>query len=175
VVVAGMIAVGPRKRRQPCLYRLILGLSLGLGMMALLSCGGVGGGSAPPPPPVTVTVNPGLATLYAAEAGNSWPAEVTQQQFRATVNGSTNQSVIWAVSGGNSNGTVDGTGLYRVPPVVPSPATVTVAASSTLAISPGSTFVTVATPTGLGTTQIMVTASEAGGPTHQNVVTLTVQ
>jgi hypothetical protein len=124
---------------------------------------------------VTVTVNPGLATLFANEAGNSWPAEATQQQFKATVNGSTDQSVTWAVTGGSANGTVDGTGLYTTPAVVPNPGTVTVTATSAAAATPGSTFVTVATPTAAGTSQITVTATAAGGAAHGGVVTLIVQ
>ena len=86
--------------------------------MALIACGGVGGGGTTPPQ-VTVTVNPGLATLFASEAGNSWPTGATQQQFKATVNGSTDQSVTWAVTGGSANGAVDGNGLYTTPAVVP--------------------------------------------------------
>ena len=168
------VGMGRKSRGKPRLYSGIVGMGLGLGFVALLSCGGVAGSSTPPPP-VTVTVNPGLATLFADEAGNTWPAGVTQQQFKATVNGSTDQSVTWAVTGGSSNGTVDGTGRYTAPAVVPSPATVTVTATSALAALPGSTFVTVATPTALGTSQIRVTAVAAGGASHGDVVTLTVQ
>ena len=118
--------------------------------MAEISCGGVAGGGGLPPHLVTVTVNPGSATLFANEAGNSWPAGVTQQQFTATVNGSTDQTVTWAVTGGSANGTVDGTGLYTTPAVVPNPATVTVTATSAAATAPGSAFVNVATPTAVG-------------------------
>jgi hypothetical protein len=175
-MVAGIVGLGRKKRGEPRLYRAITGISLGIGLMALLSCGGVGGSSTPPPPEVTVTVNPGLATLFADEAGNTWLAGVTQQQFKATVNGSTDQNVTWAVTGPSANGTVDvTTGLYTAPAVVPSPATVTVTATSSLASLPGSTFVTVATPTELGTSQITVTATEAGGAGHSDLVTLTVQ
>jgi hypothetical protein len=157
------------------MYR-IAWICLGLGLMAEISCGGVAAsGGSPPPPPVTVTVNPGLATLFADESGNLWPRGVTQQQFSATVNGSTNQNVIWAVGGGSANGTVDGTGLYSSPALVPSPATVTVTATSAAASAPGSTFVRVATPTALGASQITVTATEAGVAAHGDVVTLTVQ
>jgi hypothetical protein len=173
MVVAGILALGRTTRGKPRLYQAIGGICLGLGSMALLSCGGVGGGTNPPP--VTVTVNPGLATLFADEAGNSWPAGITQQQFTATVNGSTNQSVTWAVTGGSANGTVDATGLYSAPAVVPNPATFTVTATSAAATTPGSTFVTVAMPTALGTSQITVTAVAAGGASQADVVTLTVQ
>jgi hypothetical protein len=174
VVVAAIVGLGRKRRPKPRLYGGIAGICLGLGLMALLSCGGVAGGSGTTPPPVTVTVNPGLATLFADEAGNSWPAGITQQQFTATVNGSTNQSVTWAVTGGSANGTVDG-GLYSAPAVVPNPATVTVTATSAATTTPGSTFVTVATPTALGASQITVTATAAGGAAHGDVVTLTVQ
>jgi hypothetical protein len=174
LVVAGIVGLGRKRRSKPRFYGGIAEICLGLGLMALLSCGGVAGGSGTTPPPVTVTVNPGLATLFADEAGNSWPAGITQQQFTATVNGSTNQSVTWAVAGGSANGTVDG-GLYSAPAVVPNPATVTVTATSVAATTPGSTFVTVATPTALGAAQITVTATAAGGAAHGDVVTLTVQ
>ena len=174
-VIAGIVAVRHKKSGKIHRQRVIVGISLGLGLMAMLSCGGVGGGTTTPPPPVTVTVNPGLATLFADETGNTWAAGATQQQFRATVNGATNQSVAWAVTGGSTNGSVDGSGLYTAPASVPNPATVTVTATSALAISPGSTFVTVATPTALGSSQITVTASATGGAAHQDLVALIVQ
>jgi hypothetical protein len=123
-----------------------------------------------------VTVNPGLATLFANELNNSWPAGATQQQFTATVNGSTNQSVTWAIIGGGTNGAVDATtGLYSAPVFVPSQATVTVTATSAAATAPGSTFVTVAAPTVVGASQVTVTAAAVGGAAHGDVVTLTVQ
>ncbi len=124
---------------------------------------------------VSVTVSPASATLFADEAGNSWPAGVTQQQFTATVNGSTNQSVTWAVTGGSANGTVDATGLYTTPAVSPNPPTATVTATSAAATAPGSTIVTVATPTAVGSSQITVTATAAGGAPYGDVVTLIVQ
>jgi hypothetical protein len=122
-----------------------------------------------------VTVSPASATLFANEAGNLWPAGVTQQQFTATVNASTNQSVTWAVTGGSANGAIDATGLYTAPAVVPNPATVTVTATSAAATAPGSAYVTVAAPTAVGTSQITVTATAAGGAAHGDVVTLIVQ
>ena len=172
-MVVGIVGVGRKRRGKPHLYGGVAAICLGLGLMALISCGGVAGGT--PPPVITVTVNPGLATLFAYEAGNSWPLRVSQQQFTATVNGSTNQNVTWAVTGGSANGTVDPTGLYTAPEVTPNPATVTVSATSAAATAPGSTFVTVATPTAVGTSQITVTATAVGGASHGDVVTLTVQ
>ena len=132
--------------------------------MALISCGGLAGGGGTT---ATVTVNPGLATLFANEPGNSWPAGVTQQQFTA------NQSVTWAVTGGNVNGTVADTGLYSAPAVAPSQP---VAVTATGTASAGAAFVTVgAAPTVLGPSQITVTASAAGGAAVGDVVRLTVQ
>jgi hypothetical protein len=175
VVLVGILGSGQKRRGRPHLYAAIACIGLGLGLMAEVSCGGVGGGGGTGPPPATVTVSPGSATLFADEAGNSWPAGVTQRQFTATVNNSTNEDVTWAVTGGSANGTVDGTGLYTAPAVVPNPAAVTVTATSAVATSPGSARVTVEAPTGLGTWQITVTAATVGGPTHGDVVTLIVQ
>ena len=57
-----------------------------------------------------------------------------QQQFRATVSGTTNQAVTWkvnGVSGGDSiHGTISTAGLYAAPSQIPSPAGVTVTAVS---------------------------------------------
>jgi hypothetical protein len=70
---------------------------------------------------------------------------------------------------------VDGTGLYTAPAVVPNPASVQVTATSAAAMSPGSAKVTVLAPTGVGTSQITVTATAVGGAAHGDVVTLIVQ
>ncbi len=174
----GMVALGSnipgRRRRRQRRYALAW-VFLVAGMTATISCGGIASVGTVPPPPATVTVNPGLATLFADETGNAWPVTGTQQQFTATVNGSSNQSVTWAVTGGNANGTVDPTGLYTAPSTVPTPATATVTATSPVATTPGSAFVNIATPTALGISQITVAATESGGASHVNTVTLTVQ
>ena len=177
LVAMGIVGLGQKRRGKPRLYGGIAGICLGLGLLVEISCGGVaGGGGGGTGPPVTVTVNPGLATLFADEVGNSWPAGVTQQQFTATVNGGTSQTVTWAVTGGSANGTVGATtGLYSAPAAVPNPATVTVTATSSEATSPGSAFVTVAPATPVGASQITVTATAVGGAAHGDVVTLTVQ
>jgi len=175
-VMLGIVWVGRKRRGKPRPYGWVAGICLGLGLMALISCGGVAGGGGGPPPPVTVTVSPGSANLFADEVGNSWPAGVTQRQFVATVNNSTNQSVTWAVTGGSVNGAVDATGLYTTPAVVPNPATGTVTATAAAdATKSGSATVSVETPTGVGTSQITVTATAAGGAAHGDVVTLIVQ
>jgi len=172
-LLAAFLGIKRTSRAKPHLYCGIVNASIALGLTTLLSCGGVGGGNGNPQL-VTVTVNPGLATLFANEPNNAWAAGATQQQFGATVNGSTDQTVTWAVSG-LENGTVDPTGLYSAPTSVPSPATTTVTATSTAAPKPGSAFVTVASPTLVGASQITVTAAAAGGATNSDTVILTVQ
>ncbi len=91
--------------------------------------GGCGYAGTPPKPSVTVTVEP-TSALVALGA---------TQQFRATVTGSTDTTVEWEVNevaNGNAiSGTVDGTGLYTAPAVMPNPASVTVTAISQ--VNPG--------------------------------------
>ena len=90
--------------------------------LVFTACGGGGGGTSPPP--VAVTVSPLTSTIKIVQT----------QQFIATVSGSSNTSVTWSVAGvgcsGASCGSVDGTGLYTAPAVVPSPPTVSVTATS---------------------------------------------
>ncbi|HEY7855530.1 MAG TPA: hypothetical protein VIC32_03730 [Terriglobales bacterium] len=75
--------------------------------------------------PVAITINPTTATV---DLGAT-------QGFSATVTGTTNQAVTWAVNGTTggsiSVGTIDGNGLYTAPGKLPSPAQVTVSATST--------------------------------------------
>jgi hypothetical protein len=106
------------------------------------------------------------------EAGNAWPAGSSQQQFSATVNASTDQSVTWTVTGG---GSIDATGLYTAPAFVPNQTIATVMATSTAASAPGLASVTVVPATTLGTFQITATATELGGAAHGDVVTLIVR
>ncbi len=69
---------------------------------------------------VIVTVNPQAATL---EVGESL-------QFSAEVSGAAGTQVTWAVEQGASGGTVTQAGLYTAPASLPSPASVTVRATS---------------------------------------------
>ncbi|MGA2353172.1 MAG: hypothetical protein ABSG02_01675 [Terriglobales bacterium] len=161
-------------RSKPRLSAKIMRAYLGLGLLALLSCGGVGSGNGNPKL-VSVTVTPSPATLFANEVGNAWSASSTQQQFAATVNGSTDQTVTWQVSPPVGGGSVDQTGLYSAPTSVPNPATVTVTATSTAAPAPGSAYVTVASPTLVGASQVTVTAAAGSGASNSDIVTLNVQ
>ena len=87
-----------------------------------------------------MTVTPGSATLLTGAS----------QQFNATVESSTDQSVTWSVNGilggSSSLGFVSGAGFYTAPPIVPSPATVAVQATS------------IETPTASGSAAVTITA-----------------
>ena len=72
-------------------------------------------------------------------------------QFNATVTDTFNTAVTWAVAGGSGNGTISGTGLYTAPAKIPSPALVTIVATS------------LKDSTKSGTAQIMVTTSATPG------------
>jgi len=75
-------------------------------------------------PPITVSISPTTATV----------TEGATQQFTATVSGTSNTSVLWKVSGsgcvGSACGSVSSTGLYTAPNSLPSPAQVSVTATS---------------------------------------------
>src|SRR5437588_11923335 len=92
-----------------------------LGLVALAGCGGGGSSSTTPPPSgIVVTVSPKTDTIGVG----------ANLQYTATVTGTSNQTVQWSVSGQGA-GTIDAnTGLYIAPQTVPSPATVTITATS---------------------------------------------
>ncbi len=75
-------------------------------------------------PVVGVTVSP---------TGASLPTGMTQQ-FNVSVTGTSNTSVAWNVAGAGCSsvacGTINSSGLYTAPAMVPSPATVTITATS---------------------------------------------
>ena len=126
---------------------------------------------------VGISVGPSTAvSLYANEAGNAWPASATQQQFTATVQNATNQTVTWAVAGGNANGTIDSSGLYTAAAIVPNPASVAVTATAQADPSKSGTGgISLLTPTILGTFPNITVSATAGVVTHSQTVTLTVK
>ncbi|HKB54123.1 MAG TPA: hypothetical protein VKD22_08990, partial [Ramlibacter sp.] len=71
-----------------------------------------------------MTIQPGSATLFLGQT----------QQFAATVTGSSNIGVTWAVNGvpgGNATaGTISGSGLYTAPAILPAGSAVSVSATS---------------------------------------------
>jgi hypothetical protein len=113
---------------------------------------------------VHVSVTPGAASVTVDK----------QQQFAATVTGNASQSVTWDVNGtigGNASiGFIDSiSGLYTAPASIPSPATVTVhATSKAVSAAVGSATVTIAAPPPPVTITISPTsASVAVSKTHQ--------
>ncbi len=95
-------------------------LSVALSGVGGTSTSGSGGSTGS----IAVSVSPTTASLQVGHA----------QQFAATVSGTTTTGVTWSVNGvqgGNSTlGTISTSGLYTAPAAVPSPASVTVSATS---------------------------------------------
>jgi hypothetical protein len=103
--------------RGSCATRIVLGLSLGVWLLAG-ACGG------PQTYQIVLTVSPTTAYVPVGDA----------LQFSVTVAGTPNAAVVWTVGGavgGNSTvGFISSTGFYRAPLSVPSPNPVTVTATS---------------------------------------------
>ena len=124
-------------------------------------------------PAVTVTLTPASANVIV----------LASQQFTATVKGSTNSNLTWAVNGvagGNATvGIISGSGLYVAPSIVPNPASIkisatsaadkTASATSTVAVMPKAGIFVVVTPLSAkltaGTTQ-QFTATVTGTADH---------
>jgi len=121
------------------IWRLATALLAGLLLsLSLAACGGKSSSSSTTKT-VTVTISPLSATLQTKQ----------KQQFTATVTNATNTNVNWEVNsivGGNATiGTIDTSGLYTAPAVVPTPSQVTVSAVSqqdTTQIGSGSVTIT---------------------------------
>lgn len=100
--------------------RAILSAVSALVVITLSACGG--GGGTPPPSGPSVTVSPGTANVQ--EGGN--------QQFTATVTGTSSSAVNWQVNGVTggtaATGLINGNGLYTAPAIIPSPASITITA-----------------------------------------------
>ena len=98
--------------------------------------------TAPPPKPIAVAISPTVVSLQAG---------IGTQAFAAAVSNTTDTTVTWSVNGvvgGSSTlGTISTAGLFTAPTSVPSPATVTVAATSRAdAGQSGSVQVTITPP-----------------------------
>ena len=116
---------------------------------------------------VTVAVSPGSASVLVS----------TTKQFSAVVQGSTDQSVTWSVNGiagGNStSGFVSDTGLYSAPAQAPSPATVTLRATSKAAPGAvGSATITITAPQPVSVTIAPTSVSLALNRTQQFTATV---
>ena len=97
---------------------------LALAALSIAGCTAGGNNGGPPPATVSVTVAPGAASVRAGDT----------QQFTATVTGTANMAVTWAVNGvagGNATlGTITTAGLYAAPGALPAPNTISVTATS---------------------------------------------
>jgi len=117
-------------------------------------------------PLVTVSVSPATAQVI----------EGVQQQFTATVSGTSNTAVTWSLAGadctGSACGTITGAGLYTAPNAVPKPPTIIVTATSLADPSKfGTATVTVVTPV---VVKISPTSAQVfAGDTKQFTATVT--
>jgi hypothetical protein len=141
-------------------------------LIGLLSCGGGitdpgtgggGGGS------ISVSISPRTSNLFPTQ----------QQQFSASVSGSTNTQVSWQVNGATggtpAGGNIDPNGLYTAPTIVPNSPTVTVSAISQADVTKSaSATVAIQSSTPSGTFTISITAA-VGTSTQTTTATLTVQ
>jgi uncharacterized protein (DUF1800 family) len=113
---------------------------------------------------IVVTITPNPATV----------ATGAKQQFTATVSGATDQTVYWYVNGGNSNGTINQSGLYTAPNAVPSTA-VTIRAVCAIN-SERSTTATITVTAAAQTVAVSIapsTATVQTGTTRQFTATVT--
>jgi hypothetical protein len=124
-----------------------------MGLLALAGCGGSSsGGNFQQQSSVTITGSPPSAI----GVGANW-------QYTASVSGTTNQLVTWTVSSGG--GTIDASsGLYIAPLTIPSPAKVTITATSQANPSQSaSTSVTVQGTDPIGTVSAVTTLPSCSG------------
>jgi hypothetical protein len=140
-------------------FRAVAAASPALLLLAILAACSVGGSQGiNPPPPISVSVSPSTATVAINQ----------QQKFTAVVSNATNTAVTWNLSGsgcsGATCGTIDSTGQYTAPATVPTPATVTVTATSQQDTTKfGNSLVTVQQPT----LSVSVSPSTATVPVNQ--------
>ncbi|HEY2352251.1 MAG TPA: hypothetical protein VGH83_07050 [Candidatus Acidoferrum sp.] len=145
-----------------------LGVFLAMALLTGGCGGGSGGGTTTPPQQVTITIMP---TSIAVSVS-------TPQTFTATVSNTSNTAVTWQVNGvmggDATNGTIDAMGNYVAPAALPSPAAVTVSATSAAdSTKSASAMVTITTGAfavnparvGLTTGQMQTFAATVGGGT----------
>jgi hypothetical protein len=170
-VTAVGIAIGGFGRRSwPRNKGVLLAVVLICALM-LGSCGGggSGGGGGGGGNVVVVSVAPKTVSRFPGQ----------QQQFTATVTGTTNTAVTWQVAGATGGsalaGTIDANGMYTAPAAIPNPATVSVSAVSQADVTKSdSAAVTIQAATPSGTYTITITAT--AGPVSQSATaTLVVQ
>ena len=119
-----------------------------------------------------------MVVSVSPHSASKFPAE--QQQFTASVSGTSNTQVTWQVNGATggspSVGTVDSTGLYTAPSVVPTPnLPIAVSAISQADVMKSDTaMVTIKAPTLSGTYTVTITAT-VGSLTQSTTAVLVVE
>jgi hypothetical protein len=163
ISAAGLVLAGISRKEQanarPTMCALLTVLMLAI---TLISCGGSGGssGGGGGGGGVSVSVSPKTRSLFPTQ----------QQQFTATVTGSTNNAVNWTAS----LGTVDASGLYTAPAVTStSLASVTAVALADVTRSSTAT-VTIQQPTQSGSYTLIITAT-SGSLSQSTTAILNVQ
>lgn len=166
IFFVGFAGRGLRRRHQ------VAGLCVMLVFAGfLVACGG--GGSSAAPVAVSVSPNP-LNTLWPNLQG----APLQAQQFTATVTGTSNTAVTWAISSGGTTDTIASDGIYTAPTATPPTAVVVTATSQADPSKTGSATVNIKTPTPSGNSTITVTVTEGSGGAakqHTTSFTLSVQ
>ncbi len=139
-----------------------------LACVSLAGCGAAGGSpssssgssGSSSPPAITVSISPATVTLYFGQ----------EKQFTATVSGTSNTAVDWAVNGvagGDAAvGTVSSQGLYTAPDFLPSSTAITITATSQ-ADSAAGAAATVTLASDVQVTISPATASVTAGSTQQ--------
>ncbi len=158
-------------------FSLAFALPLGIGPVFLTGCGGAGSAAGTTSSPVTavvVTVSGPAATRLGSTS-----------QYTATVTGTSNTAVTWAVNGtigGNAtNGTISTTGLYTAPAAIPT-GTITISATSAASTSVSGSTVNAlenpvpvaasATATEVGTSNSFVVDVTGSGFVSGSVITV---
>lgn len=134
----------PQRFAELCPISLFLLVTL-TSLLTLQGCGSSSSSSSDPG--VTISISPATASV----------AITTTKQFTAVISGTGNTAVTWqanGVTGGDAtHGTISTSGLYTAPASVPSPASVTIRATSQ------------ADSTKSATATVMVTSGDATPPT----------
>ena len=174
--LAGVVMVGIASRKRSR-YAVGASMLVSLALLGLLvACGG--GSSAPPV--VSVSVSPAGSTVFANDTTDSWPPQTAS--FTATVTNSTNTAVTWSLSSTVSCtanpspcGTIDASGNYTAPQIVPGlPTRITVIATSQADSTKSGTAAVTLTPTTVpGPYSITIQATEST-TTNTKVITLNV-
>jgi len=160
--VAGLVFGGLSRRTSQRSWTMLGLMVLMATALTFASCGGTGGGgSGSGGGGVTISVSPSSGTLFPTQ----------QQQFTATVAGSSNTGVNWTAS----TGSIDGNGLYLAPASLTASTQATITAVALADVTKSAQArVTIQAPTPSGSYTITITAT-MGGTKPTTSATLTVE